>query len=181
MKNIIQKIFLTICILAIFSCHRTDENDDVLSQEDISNIILNVSDGTATQTYNYAVNSATNPMIKLTNGKTYTVSALFKNGNADATQDIISAKNEHFLIFNFINSNINLTRIAGADDLRADGKRIGLTTTWQVVKAANGNSPQLILTLNHDASSVNEAQNGTAFGSVIGGETDAVATFGISN
>lgn len=165
----------------MISCSRADENDDVLSQEDISNIILNVKDDATgiTATYNYTLNSDTNPTMRLADGKSYTVSAIFKNGNEDATQEITDAKDEHFLIFNFINSNISISRLAGADDLRADGKRVGLTTKWQVAKAVEGPAPQLVLTLIHGAVSVDDGRNGTAFGSVVGGETDAMATFGI--
>lgn len=170
-------------IITTFSCSRADEDDDVLTQEDISNIILVVKEevsGTSA-TYNYVLNSSTNPTIKLIDGKTYLVSAFFKNGNEDETESIKSAKDEHFLIFNFQGSNINLTREDDESSTRSDGNKVGLSTKWQVQKAVNSSDPKLILTLIHDANSVSEVQNGTTFGSVQGGETDAMATFGISN
>ena len=170
-------------MIATFSCSRADEDDDVLTQEDISNIILVVKEevsGTSA-TYNYVLNSSTNPTIKLIDGKTYLVSAFFKNGNEDETESIKSAKDEHFLIFNFQGSNINLTREDDNSSTRSDGNKVGLSTKWQVQKAVNSPDPKLILTLIHDANSVTEVQNGTTFGSVEGGETDAMATFGINN
>ena len=182
MKHL-KYIILFLTLILTFSCSRADEDLDVLSQEDISNIILNVKDDATgiTQTYNYTVNSVTNPVIKLTDGKSYTVNAIFLNGNEDETESIKAAKDEHFLIFDFQGSEINLTRIDDASSTRTDGNRVGLMTKWNVVKAINSTSPQLVLTVNHDAVSVSEQQNGTTFGTANGGETDAMAIFGISN
>ena len=82
MKHL-KYIILFLTLILTFSCSRADEDLDVLSQEDISNIILNVKDDATgiTQTYNYTVNSVTNPVIRLTDGKSYTVNAIFLNGN----------------------------------------------------------------------------------------------------
>lgn len=181
-KNIKYTALLLLSII-LMNCSRADEDDDVLSQEDISNIILNVkNDATEiSQTYNYTLNSATNPRIKLEDGATYTVNAIFKNGDEDETESIKSAKDEHFLIFDFQGSLLNLTRHDDVSSTRSDGKRVGLITKWKVIKAKNSPSSQLTLTLIHDATSVSEAQTGTAFGSVAGGETDAKATFTITN
>lgn len=178
------KYILILFITVLFiSCNRTDEDDDVLSQEDISNIILNVKDDLTgiTTTYNYTLNSAANPEIKLTDGKSYSVNAIFLNGNEDETQSIIEAKDEHFLIFNFQSSNVVLERTDDGSSTRSDGNRVGLSTKWKVIKAKNGINPQLILTLIHDPSTTSETPNGTIFGSVEGGETDAMATYTISN
>ncbi len=185
MKSLIHLKYIVFLLISVFliSCSRADEGDDVLSQEDISNIILNVKDDATgiTQTYNYTVNSTTNPDIKLTDGKTYTVKTVFLNGNEDETQSIKEAKDEHFLLFNFQNSKIDLERMDDESSVRSDGNKIGLITKWKVVKAKNGNNPQLVLTLIHDPVSVNETKSGSVFGSVIGGETDAMATYSISN
>ena len=185
MKSLINLkyiVFLFITLLTI-SCSRADEDEDVLSQEDISNIILNVKDDATgiTTTYNYTVNSSTNPEIKLADGKTYTVNTVFLNGNEDETESIKEAKDEHFILFDFQNSNIHLERTDDESSTRSDGNKVGLSTKWTVIKATNGTNPQLVLTVIHDAVSVNEAQNGSEFGSVVGGETDAMATYGISN
>ena len=185
MKSLIKLkyiVFILITLVTV-SCSRADEDDDVLSQEDISNIILNVKDDATgiTQTYNYTVNSTTNPEIRLTDGKTYTVNAVFLNGNEDETESIKEAKDEHFLLFDFQNSNIGLERIDDESSTKSDGIKIGLKTKWIVNKAKNGANPQLVLTVIHDAVSVDEAQNGSEFGSVIGGETDAMSTYSLAN
>lgn len=185
MRSLIKLKYIVILLITFFAvgCSRADEDDDVLSQEDISNIILNVRDDATgiTNTYNYTVNSATNPDIKLIDGKTYTVSMVFLNGNEDETESIKEAKDEHFLLFNFQNSNIELERIDDESSTRSDDMKVGLITKWTVIKAKNGNNPQLVLTLIHDASSVSDEKDGSVFGSVIGGETDAMATYSISN
>ena len=175
-------LFLTIAIF-LFSCSRADEDLDVLSQEDISNIILNIKDDATgiVQTYNYTMNSTTHPVIKLTDGKSYTVEIVFLNGNEDETESIIAAKDEHFLIFEFHGSQIDLTRIDDEHSTRTDGNKLGLQTKWQVLKAENSANPELVVKLIHDAVSVSEQQTGTVFGSAIGGETDAMATFGVKN
>ena len=185
MKSLIKLKYIILLFITVFavSCSRADEDDDVLSQEDISNIILNVKDDATgiTTTYNYTVNSTINPDIRLTEGKTYTVNAVFLNGNQDETESIKEAKDEHFLLFDFQNSNIGLERIDDESSTNSDGIKIGLKTKWTVNKAKDGVNPQLVLTVIHDPVSVNVGEPGKEFGSVIGGETDAMSTYHISN
>ena len=182
LKNI-KYLLIVFFSLVFISCSRADEDEDVLSQEDISNIILNVKDDVTgiVKTYNYTVNAATNPVIKLEDGKTYTVEAIFKNGNEDETESIKSAKDEHFLIFDFQGSQIELNRVDDDSSTRTDGNKLGLLTKWNVIKTLNAPNPKLELQLIHDAVSVSMEQSGSAFGTVEGGETDAVAVFGLSN
>lgn len=183
-KNIIKLLaVLFITVTAVTSCQRNGSaEEDDLPQEELTNILLLVTDEAAgtTQTYDYSIGAGGVPTIPLKDGKTYTVQAKFKNGNEDATQEIIDAKNEHFLIFDFPKSNITVERVDGSD-LRSDGKRVGLRTKWTVVKAVDGTAPLLKLTLIHSPQSVNDAKSGTAWGSVVGGETDAQATYNLSN
>jgi len=183
MKSIIKYILVIFFSITSLSCSRSDEDEDVLSQEDISNIILNIKDDVTgiVKTYNYTVNAATNPLIILEDGKTYTVEAIFKNGNEDETESIKAAKDEHFLIFNFQGSQINLTRIDDESSTTTDGNKLGLLTKWEVIKTVYASNPKLELLLIHDAVLVSEGQPGSAFGTAEGGETDAVASFDISN
>lgn len=178
MKNTLIKILLLMTILLV-GCSREDMDDDVLSQEDISNIILLVKDDDSglTQSYNYTMNSAVNPEIHLENGKSYTVSAVFMNGNEDETESIIEAKDEHFLLFDFQNADIELERIDDQEAIRTDGNGLGLKTKWHVIQTKTGQDPKLIVTLIHDAISVSEAQEGSVYGTIQGGETDAMAIY----
>lgn len=189
-KNIIKLLAVLFIAISVISCQRDGSAaEDDLPQEDLTNIILNVKDVAAgtTQTYNYSMGAGGAQAIQLTDGKTYEVSAEFKNGNEDATQEIKDAKDEHFLIFNFPNSDITLTRTDDASSTRADGKRVGLKTQWVVTKAVKNPSvtSQLIFTLYHEPASVTEdaqvSGNGVVYGTQTGGETDAQANYTITN
>ncbi|KMQ65692.1 hypothetical protein ACM46_07415 [Chryseobacterium angstadtii] len=195
MKNIFRNttlilglLFLTVSF-SLTSCNRSDDEADDLPQEELSDVLLRVTDeATGTPVvYDYQVNSTTNPNVKLINGHTYNVEVIFKNGNEDATQEIIEAKNEHFLVYNFPNSDITLTRTDEAGSTRDDGNRVGLKTKW-VVNAAVKNpaaTSQLVLTLFHEPVTVSEASavsgNGVIYGTHTGGETDAQANYNIIN
>ncbi|WP_345992176.1 hypothetical protein AAEU33_09070 [Chryseobacterium sp. Chry.R1] len=189
-KNIIKLIGILFIAVSIVSCQRDNSaEEDDLPQEDLTNIILLVKD-VATQItvpYNYSVGAGGAQSIKLENGKTYEVEVQFKNGNEDATQEIKDAKDEHFLVYNFPNSDLTLTRTDDASSTRGDGKHVGLKTKWVVTKAVKNASAQsqLILTLYHEPATVSEASsvsgNGIVYGAQTGGETDAQATYTIIN
>lgn len=175
--------------LSLTSCNRSDDEKDDLPQEELSDVLLKVTDAAtqATVTYDYQVNSTTNPNVKLIDGHTYNVEVIFKNGDEDATDEIRTAKDEHFLVYNFPNSDIVMTRTDDASSTRADGKHVGLKTKWVVntaVKNAAATS-QLVLTLYHEPVSVSEASavsgNGVVYGIQSGGETDAQALYNIIN
>ncbi|MCW1960775.1 hypothetical protein [Chryseobacterium viscerum] len=194
MKNIFKNTTLILGLffavsLSLTSCNRSDDEADDLPQEELSDVLLRVTD-VATGTpvvYDYQVNSTTNPNVKLINGHTYNVEVIFKNGDEDATQEIKDAKDEHFLVYNFPNSDITLTRTDDANSTRGDGNRVGLKTKWVVNTAVkNASAPsQLVLTLFHEPVTVSEASavsgNGVVYGSHTGGETDAQANYNIIN
>ena len=195
MKNIFKNTTLIVALLIIAfslsltSCNRSDDEKDDLPQEELSDVLLKVTDAAtqATVTYDYQVNSTTNPNVKLADGHTYNVVVIFKNGDEDATEEIRTAKDEHFLVYNFPNSDIVMTRTDDASSTRADGKHVGLKTKWVVntaVKNAAATS-QLVLTLYHEPVSVSEASavsgNGVVYGIQSGGETDAQALYNIIN
>lgn len=194
MKNTFKNTTLILGLLflalsfSLTSCHRTDDESDDLPQEELSDVLLKVTDqATGTPVvYDYQVNSTTSPNIKLINGHTYDVEVIFKNGNEDATQEIKDAKEEHFLVYNFPNSDITLTRTDDASSTH-DGIHIGLKTKWVVNTAVkNSSAPaQLVLTLYHEPVTVSEASsvsgNGVVYGTHTGGETDAQANYNITN
>ncbi|SHE66010.1 hypothetical protein [Chryseobacterium sp. OV279] len=185
---ILGLLFLTVSF-SLTSCNRSDDEADDLPQEELSDVLLRVTDEATgvPAVYDYQVNSTTNPNVKLINGHTYNVEVIFKNGNEDATQEIKDAKDEHFLVYNFPNSDITLTRTDDASSTRGDGNRVGLKTKW-VVNAAIKNpsaTSQLVLTLFHEPVTVSEASavsgNGVIYGTHTGGETDAQANYNIIN
>lgn len=188
MKNIFKNnriftlIALFILTFTIFSCQRDDAAEDDIPQEELTNIVLNVKNLSTQQTisYNYSVGAGSLPNIKLNDGVSYEVRTLFLNGSEDVTQEIKDAKDEHFLIFDFPKSQITLTRLDTSESTGINGK-VGLITQWDVVKTINSSSPIMKLTLIHEPASASESQNGTAWGTVTGGETDAEASFGLIN
>lgn len=188
-KNIFKSALIAIALPALVftSCNRGSDEVDDLPQEEISNVILNVIDKNdgSTATYNYQVKSNVNPVIKLVDGHTYNVTTVFKNGAEDATQEIKTAKDEHFLVYDFPNSDIEFTRTDDAASTRKDGKKVGLNSTWKVNKAANNGNAKLTLTLYHQSKAVSEdavaSGTGKKYGTQTGGETDAEATYQLSN
>ncbi|GAA5086910.1 hypothetical protein GCM10023210_09270 [Chryseobacterium ginsengisoli] len=192
-KNIIKLLAVLFIAITVVSCQRDGSAaEDDLPQEDLTNIILKVRDISPGSTaaaiaYNYSMGAGGAQSIKLEDGKTYEVIAEFKNGNDDATEEIEAAKDEHFLVFNFPNSDISLTRTDGPKSTRGDGKRVGLKTEWVVNKAIKNPAAtsQLIFTLYHEPASVTEdsqgSGNGVVFGTQVGGETDAQANYTITN
>lgn len=195
MKNIFKNTTFILGLLffavslSVTSCNRSDDEADDLPQEELSDVLLKVTDEATgvPVVYDYQVNSTTNPNVKLINGHTYNVEVLFKNGDEDATQEIKDAKNEHFLVYNFPNSDITLTRTDDESSTRGDGNRVGLKTRWVVNTAVkNASAPsQLVLTLFHEPVTVSEASavsgNGVIYGAHTGGETDAQANYNIIN
>lgn len=177
----ITSLYILFSLIFLGSCHRADEEQDVLSQEEISNIILLIKDDATglVQAYNYTANAIENPKIPLTKGKTYTVDVVFKNGNENINSEILDAKDEHFILFQVVGAQVDIQRLDGAGDLRSDGNRVGMKTHWKVNDlSSNG---KILLTLNHAAVLVSEAQNNSTFGVTEGGEVDAEAVFDLLN
>lgn len=195
MKNIFKNTTLILGLLflaaslSLISCNRSDDEADDLPQEELSDVLLRVTDEATgiPVVYDYQVNSTTNPNVQLTNGHTYNVEVIFKNGDEDATEEIKEAVNEHFLVYNFPNSDITLTRTDDPEFVRADGNKVGIKTKWVVNNAIKNTSApaQLVLTLYHEPVAVSEASsvsgNGVVYGTHTGGETDAEATYNLSN
>ncbi|MEC5158647.1 hypothetical protein [Chryseobacterium sp. MP_3.2] len=181
-KTIFTLLTALILCLTILSCQRDDAAEDDIPQEELTNIVLNVKNLSTQEitSYNYSVGAGSAPVVKLVNGVSYEVRTTFLNGSEDVTQEIKDAKDEHFLIFDFPRSQVNLTRLDTAESTGTNGK-VGLITKWEVIKVVNSPSPLLKVTLIHEPATASESQNGTAWGSVTGGETDAEATFQLSN
>ncbi len=195
MKNIFKNTTLILGLLflavslSLTSCNRSDDEADDLPQEELSDVLLRVTDEATgvPVVYDYQVNSTMNPNVKLIDGHTYDVQVIFKNGDEDATEEIKDAVDEHFLVYNFPNSDITLTRTDDPEFVRADGNHVGIKTKWVVNKAVKNTSAaaQLVLTLYHEPVSVSEASsvsgNGVVYGTHTGGETDAQANYNIIN
>lgn len=191
LRRVASVFAVLLLVFGLTSCHRDDDEADDLPQEEMTNVILHLTDEAGLKVqYNYVINGSSSPVIKLVDGKTYTVEAQFMNGTDDVTGEIKEAKDNHFLIFNFPNSKIDVERLDGDDSTTATHK-VGLKTKWTVNKVNNSsNAAALVLTLKHAdlkedlqpneaaVTSTNGIQWGTAGAKA---EDDAVANFGLSN
>lgn len=183
LKNVASLLAVLFMVFGLVSCNRDDDNVDDLPQEEMTNVVLKVTDleNNTMTSYNYIIGAASQPVVKLTDGKSYEVETVFMNGNEDVTGEIREAKDEHFLTFNFPKSDITVTRKDPSSSTRTDGNRVGLITQWDVTKVVGSSSPLVNIVLVHEPKTVNEAKSGTTWGSVTGGETDADITFGLNN
>lgn len=190
LRSVASILAVLLVVFGLTSCHRDDDESDDLPQEEMTNVILNVTDEAGVKVpYNYVINGSSSPVIKLVDGKTYTVEAQFMNGTDDVTKEIKEAKDNHFIIFNFPNSKIDVARLDG-DDSTTSTHKVGLKTKWTVNKVNNSSTPTLVLTLKHAeqkedlqpneaaVTSTNGIQWGTAGAKA---EDDAKITFGLSN
>lgn len=186
-KIIFRGAILSAMALTLTACRHDDDKSDDLPNEEMSNVVLKITDAAdgTTQVADYQINGSAYPTIKLIDGHTYNVTTTFKNGSEDVTSGITQAKDEHFLIYDFPNSDITLTRTDGAASTRTDGKHVGLSTKWVVNKASNNSNSILHLVLYHEAASVTEdavsSGTGKVYGTRTGGSSDADATFKITN
>lgn len=176
---------ITLIILAsfiVFSCRNHEIPEDIHEHEEINklNLVIKETGSSAVQTVSYQSGTGSSSVITLTPGKTYEVDLAFyhhHNGvDEDKTAEIIQEKDEHFVQYQFSGAQIMVMRAAN-DEVRSDGKKLGLKTTW-VVNAAPANSG-LLLQLIHGSASVNDTDNDGG-GSAVGGEADVNAPFAIN-
>lgn len=191
LRSLASVLAVLLMVFGLTSCHRDDDDTDILPEEEMTNIKLYFTDDADhTEEYNYLINGTSTPVIKLVDGKTYTVEAEFWNGDEDVTEEIKDAKDNHFIIFGFPNSKIDVERLDDSESTTPTHK-VGLKTKWTVNKVSNGSSQaSFVLTLKHakekDDLQPNEAAivstNGITWGSAGDkADDDAKATFGLSN
>ncbi|NAW51419.1 hypothetical protein GNY06_08510 [Elizabethkingia argentiflava] len=186
MKNIFRifniSVLMAVLSLSFIACNRSSADEDDHDEEQITNIVLKLTD-TADRTtaeYNTKVNSKTFPNIKLKNGHTYDVTTHFFHEGKDVTSQIVAAKDEHFLVYNFPKTDLVLSRTDEANSTRKDGAKVGLKTTWKVNKTkTEEGGASLILTLFHEPAKVSEDKDKTAWGKVTGGHEDATGMYNI--
>lgn len=190
LRSVASILAVLLVVFGLTSCHRDDDESDDLPQEEMTNVILHVTDEAGLKVqYNYVINGSSSPVIKLVDGKTYTVEAQFMNGTDDVTKEIKEAKDNHFIIFNFPNSKIDVARLDG-DDSTTSTHKVGLKTKWTVNKVNNSSTPTLVLTLKHAEQKEDLQPNEAAVTSTSGiqwgtagakAEDDAKITFGLTN
>lgn len=181
MKNLFNITLLLFAAFVLFSCRNTDDiPEDIHEHEEIEKLVLtatNKNDATDVQTINY-IGGAADGHFHFETGNIYAVKLDFQVRHDDhyhsVNDEIIEERDEHFITFEFAGSDIAIKRNEN-DVVRADGKKLGLSTDWTVNSLTE--TGNVIIKLVHAPASVEEnfpsATNQQ--GKTTGGETDVNA------
>ena len=184
MKNIIRIFVFLFASLLVFSCRNEDVPEDIHEHEEIEKMeitLTEVGHPDHVHVINY-IGGVADHALHLENGKSYLVELDFQVKHDDhyhsAMDEIDEEKEEHFVTFEF--SGVDVTVKRNADDIaRADGTKLGISTTWTVNSVPT--SAKAGIKLHHGATSVDmnfpsaENQQGKA----TGGESDVNALIDI--
>ncbi|MDR6299745.1 hypothetical protein [Mesonia maritima] len=186
MKNLKFMALFLAAVPFISSCSDDDDGSpEIINEEevitDVSLTFTNESGDETTYTYTdpqYRDENYVAPTIQLTSGETYQVEANFYNNSNPndpevITEEIMEERDDHFLTYDFVDAEINLTRTDGEQSTDSDGIKIGLSTQWIAGSAENG---EVVVSLIHQPT---EKITNPAEGSFTGGETDAQVTFAL--
>lgn len=181
MKNLFNITLVLFAAFILFSCRNNDEiPEDIHEHEEIEKLVVTATNKNNTsdvQVVNYIGGAADVP-LHLEQGATYAVKLDFQvkhDGHYESANDeIIDEKDEHFITFQFSDSDVNVSR-ASDDVVRTDGKKLGLSTEWKI--NAVSATAKANIKLVHTPTSVNQnyptADNQQ--GQTSGGETDVNA------
>lgn len=184
MKTI--KLFsISMLVLALFvSC--SDDDDApvaVIPQEVITNVSVtftNANDAADVVTLTaVSADGIVDPTLNIpgafTTGATYnaTLSITDEVNNENILEEVVEEKDDHFFVYAVNNSSLFTVVRADNDEVRTDGEKLGLNTTWTAGTAGSGT---LTVQLIHEPTLVND-DNG--FGSATGGEFDVNNTWNI--
>lgn len=198
-KILLKSLFFGALVL-VTSCSDDDTPEQGVHHDEITTVEVTVTDGDGVATVynihgehedhdkvgNKNEDDEDEVEIELYANSTYTVSVRFLNDEdpndiEDATEEILEEKDEHFIVFSKEEGvNLTIARTDDASSTRADGNKIGLSSTWTTGAA----SPEghVEVKLYHEPTSVSEAVtgNGNDFGSVgAGSETDIEVHFAV--
>jgi len=182
MKTI--KLLFILCALGSLTACLND--DHIPKQVNESEVITHVKliftqqDGTQSNYIyidpKYRTENYQDPVIKLQTSTPYKVEVEFWDySNPDdienVTEEILDEKDDHFITYQFYQTDISLTRLDTEEATDVNGVQIGLTTAWETSLPAKG---AVQVTLIHQPE-VKETH--PASGNHVGGETDVEVTF----
>ncbi|MCP2039309.1 MULTISPECIES: hypothetical protein [Chryseobacterium group] len=181
MKNLFNISLVLFAAFILFSCRNNDEiPEDIHEHEDIEKLVVtatNKNNASDVQTVNY-IGGVADKHLHLEVGATYAVKLDFQVKHDDhyhsANNDIIKEKDEHFITFQFSDSDVTVQRTSD-DVVRTDGNKVGLSTEWKINSVSATGKANIKLV--HTPTSVNQnypsAENQQ--GQTSGGETDVNA------
>lgn len=186
MKNLKFITLLLITLISVTSCSSDDDSaPEIINEEEvITDVTLTFTDANSNATTytftdpQYRDENYVAPTILLASGETYQVETNFYN-NSDPndpeaiTEEVMEERDDHFLTYGFVDSDISLTRTDGAMSTDSNGIQIGLSTQWVAGAAGNG---EAIVSLIHKPESKDTSNPN---GAVVGGETDVQVSFDV--
>lgn len=181
MKHIIKiSLVVSILVVTLLSCRHDGAPEDIHEHEEIEKLVVtltNKNDTSDKQIIQY-IGGISDKSIELKTGATYAVTLDFQVKHDDhyhsVNEEILEEKEEHFVTFEFSNSDVEVTR-TNADEKRTDGNLVGIQTEWKFVGGdANG---KIGIKLVHMPSSIeqNFPSATNQQGKTNGGESDVNA------
>ena len=181
MKHLFKIALYLFVAVFISSCRNTDDiPEDIHEHEEIEKLVvtaINKNDATDIQIINY-IGGVADRSLNLKTGGVYAVKLDFQvrhdNHYHSVNEEIIEERDEHFITYEFADSDVLVKRTA-EDIVRTDGKKLGLNTEFKV----NSVSPTgaVVIKLVHAAAVVDDNFPSAAnqLGKTSGGETDVNA------
>lgn len=181
MKHLFKIALYVFAVVFLSSCRNTDDiPEDIHEHEEIEKLVvtaINKNDATDIQIINY-IGGVADGHLHLHKGAVYGVKVDFQVRHNDhyhsVNQEIIEEKDEHFVTYEFVGSDVEVKRTAN-DVVRTDGKKLGLDTELKI----NTLSPNgaVIIKLVHAPVMVddNYPSISNQQGKTTGGETDVNA------
>lgn len=181
MKNLFKLFLVLFASLLVFSCRDNDTPEDIHEHEGVEKMTVTlVEQGSGAEQVISYIGGVADKNIVLENGKIYNVSLDFFHAHDDhyhsILEEIVADKDEHFITYSFAGVEVALTRRAADDIVRADGKKLGVKTTW-AVKSAPAAEAKVGIKLYHKPASISVGAD--QMGSVTGGGTDLDAKINI--
>ena len=185
MKNLFNITLVLFAAFILFSCRNSDDiPEDIHEHEEIEKLVItatNKNNASDVQIINY-IGGIADGRFDFQAGNIYIVDVDFQvkhdNHYHSVNEEIIEEKDEHFITFEFADSDISVKR--SADDIaRTDGKKLGLSTDWTINSVTE--TGNVIIKLVHGAVSVDDnfPSANNQLGKTTGGETDVNAKVGL--
>jgi hypothetical protein len=178
----IKLFMIPVLFVALFSSCSDNDPDPIVEAELITNVnVIFTNDADATDVVTLTAISAdgiVSPTLTTTGvftaGATYSAIVEIRDeiNNENILEEVVEEKDEHFFVYAVSNVNFTMMRAAN-DEVRTDGERLGLNTTWTAGAASTGT---ITMQLIHEPTTVSDDGG---FGTATGGEFDINNTWNV--
>ena len=181
----IKLFFMSMLSLALVtSCSDDDAPAPIVDQELITNVnVIFTPSDSANEVVTLSAISADGivaPNLNVTgdfvSGETYnaTITITDEINEENILEEIVEEKDEHFFEYSINSIDFTSMTRSADDEVRSDGVKLGLNTTWVAGAAGSGT---ITVRLIHEPTSVSDADG---FGSASGGENDFNNTWNVT-